>query len=346
LESFLQIGDEMPKWRMRQAIAEAIGAEMAADDAVVLIGEDVGDAEGVFKTSEGLMARFGAARVRDTPIAEMGFTGLAVGAAAMGVRPVVEIMFAEFAGVALDQIATEAAKLRYLSQGQFGVPIVVRMSAGPGLGFGAQHSQTLETWFRNTPGLKVVTPSGPESAYWLLREAIRDDDPIVFLEPRVLYGDRSDVDDQNNPGYRIGVARIARKGGSATVVAAGQTVTTALAAAEQSGLDVEVIDLGTIAPWDIETVTESVRRTTRLVTVEANPYSGGWGADIVAEVAARCHGELSAPPLRIACPDVPVPYSAVLERAYLPDAGTVADRIQLLMTTNRAEPAWWEGVPA
>jgi len=331
---------------MRQAIAEAIGAEMAADDTVVLIGEDVGAAEGVFKTSEGLMERFGAERVRDTPIAEMGFTGLAVGAAAMGVRPVVEIMFAEFAGVALDAIATEAAKLRYLSQGQFGVPMVVRMSAGPGLGFGAQHSQTLETWFRNTPGLKVVTPSGPESAYWLLREAIRDDDPVVFLEPRVLYGDRSDVDDQTNPGYRIGTARIARSGANATVVAAGQTVATALAAAEQGDLDVEVIDLGTIAPWDVDAVAESVRRTGRLVTVEANPYSGGWGADVVAELATRCHGEFTAPPLRIACPDVPVPYSAGLERAYVPDPSTVADQVGQLIATNSVPVSRWEGVPA
>ncbi|MBO0883528.1 MAG: alpha-ketoacid dehydrogenase subunit beta, partial [Mycobacterium sp.] len=179
--------------RMRQAIATALADEMAADERVVLLGEDVGAAGGVFKTSEGLLERFGPERVRDTPISELGFLGAAVGAAACGLRPVVEIMYAEFVGVALDQLVTEAAKLRYLSRGEYPVPLVVRMSAGPGLGFGAQHSQTLETWFTNTPGLKVVSPAGPAKAYSLLRAAIRDENPVVFIEPRCRYGDRADV---------------------------------------------------------------------------------------------------------------------------------------------------------
>lgn len=337
----------MPKWRMRQAISEAIAAEMAADEKVLLLGEDVAEAEGVFKTSEGLLARFGPKRVRDTPIAEMGFTGLAVGVAAMGYRPVVEIMFGEFAGVALDQISTEAAKLRYLSQGQYTVPLVVRMSVGPGLGFGAQHSQTLENWFTNTPGLKVVTPSGPESAYWLLRDAIRDPDPVVFLEPRILYGERAEVDAETNPGYAIGGARIARPGSEVTVVTSGQMLMTTLAAlADEGAVDAEVIDLGTISPWDIDTVAASVARTGRLITVEANAYTGGWGADIVAEVTTRCLGSLLAPPVRIACPDAPVPYAAALERAYIPDAAAIRSQLAALVRTNQAPAVWWEGVPA
>lgn len=341
----------MPRWRMRQAISEAIAAEMEADDRVVLLGEDVGAAEGVFKTSEGLIERFGPARVRDTPIAEMGFTGLAVGAAALGRRPVVEIMFGEFAGVALDQITTEAAKLRYLSRGQFGCPIVVRMSIGPGLGFGAQHSQTLESWFTNTPGLKVVQPSGPESAYWLLREAITDDDPVVFLEPRILYGERDDVDTDANPGWRIGEARRLRSGGDVTIVAAGQMVPIVLAAVAQGGsdgpgIDAEVIDLSTFSPWDTATVSVSVAKTGRLVTVEANPYSGGWGSDVIAEIVSRNLADLKAPPMRIAPPDTPVPYASGLERAYVPDADAVRAQVSALIETQRVPAPWWEGVPA
>lgn len=333
----------MPKWRMRQAIGEAIAAEMADDPNVVLLGEDVGAAGGVFKTSEGLLKRFGAARVRDTPIAEMGFTGLAVGAAALGMRPVVEIMFGEFAGVALDQITTEAAKMRYLSRGQYTAPLVVRMSVGPGLGFGAQHSQTLENWFSNSPGLTVLEPSGPESAYWLLRAAIRSPDPVVVLEPRILYGERADVDLAAGAGYAIGAARIARRGTEATVVALGQTVVTALAAVDASGRDIEVIDLGTIVPWDIETVAASVRRTGRLATVEADAYSGSWGSAIVAEIAARCFDDLTAPPRRITCPDSPVPYASRLEREYVPSVERVAAELTMIADARRTAD---EGVSA
>jgi pyruvate dehydrogenase E1 component beta subunit len=331
---------------VRQAISEAIAAEMAADDRVLLLGEDVGESGGVFKTSEGLFERFGPARVRDTPIAEMGFTGLAVGVAAMGYRPVVEIMFGEFAGVALDQIATEAAKLRFLSRGQYSVPLVVRMSIGPGLGFGAQHSQTLERWFTNTPGLKVVTPSSPESAYGLLRASIRDDDPVVFLEPRVLYGERDDVDLDAARRYRLGRARTVRGGEDVTVVTSGQMVPPTVAALDGASFTADVIDLGTIVPWDVDAVIESVQHTGRLVVVEANPYTGGWGTDVIAEVSQRIWGSLVAAPLRIACPDVPVPYSAGLERAYIPTANIIRDQLAGLIATNAAPAHWWEVVTA
>jgi pyruvate dehydrogenase E1 component beta subunit len=327
---------------MRQAIAAAIADEMAADERVVLIGEDVAEAEGVFKTSEGLLERFGPDRVRDTPISEMGFVGLAVGVAASGYRPIVEIMFGEFMGVALDQLSTQAAKMRYLSRGEFISPIVVRMSVGPGLGFGAQHSQTLESWFVNTPGLKVVEPSGAKSAYGLLRAAIRDDDPVVFLEPRILYGERENVDFSQHHEYAIGRARTVAHGSDVTVVAAGQTVPIAVAAAGTTAVSAEVIDLGSISPWDADAVAASVERTGRLVIVEANPYSGGWGAAIVAEISSRCFGNLKAPAHRITCPDIPVPYAAPLEARYVPTPESVAEQLEFLVSTGVLPEQWWK----
>lgn len=330
------------KLRMRQAIAAAMADEMAADDRVILLGEDVAEAEGVFKTSEGLLERFGPQRVRDTPIAEMGFVGLAVGAAAAGYRPVVEIMFGEFMGVALDQLSTQAAKMRYLSRGEFTSPMVVRMSVGPGLGFGAQHSQTLETWFANTPGLKVVEPSGAESAYALLRAAIRDEDPVVFLEPRILYGEREEVDVSRYLDYQIGKARTVMRGTDVTIVAAGQTVPIAVAAAQAASVSAEVVDLGSISPWDVDAVAASVQCTGRLVVVEANSYNGGWGAEIVAEIGSRCFGQLVAPAHRVTCPDVPAPYSATLEARYVPTAESVTEQIEYLVATGTAPEPWWK----
>lgn len=327
----------MAKLRMRQAIAAALADAMSADERVVLLGEDVGAAGGVFKTSEGLLEKFGPERVRDTPISEMGFLGLAVGAAATGLRPVVEIMFAEFLGVALDQLVTEAAKLRYLSRGEFPVPLVVRMSAGPGLGFGAQHSQTLESWFTNSPGLKVLSPSGPASAYALLRAAIEDPDPVVVIEPRALYGVRDEVP----PGVvgRLGQADVLKSGNDVTVVGLGQTVATALAAA--GDVDAEVIDLATLVPWDRRTVLDSVRRTGRLALVEANPMTGGWGADLAATVSAELFGQLRAPVLRITCPDLPVPYASELESRYVPSADDVRESVRHLVSKDEIRAPWW-----
>ncbi len=335
----------MPKMRMGQAIVAALEDEMEADETVLLLGEDVGAAGGVFKTSAGLLERFGPQRVRDTPIAEMGFLGAAVGVAAAGFRPVAEIMFAEFLGVAMDQVVTEAAKLRYLSRGEFGVPLVVRASSGPGLGFGAQHSQTLETWFTSTPGLKVVVASGAASAYGLLRAAIRDDDPVVFFEPRALYGQREEVD-RDAPLPALGRLRTLREGSSVTVLALGQMVPTALAAVAAAELDAEVLDLATVLPWDLAGVLVSVERTGRLVTVEANPYTGGWGAQVAAEISTRAFGRLRAPVCRITCPDVPVPYAADLESRYVPSADYVAAQITALVQTDRMPEPWWEGVGA
>ena len=332
----------MPKMRFRQAIVRALADEMEADPTVVTFGEDVAVAEGPFKTSEGLLERFGPLRVRDTPISEMGFLGLALGAAARGLRPVAEIMFVEFIGVALDQITTEAAFFHFLSHGRTTAPVVVRTSVGAGLGFGMQHSRTLENWLTGTPGLKVVSPSDPQSAYGLLRSAIRDDNPVVVLEPRILYAERGEVVTGPDGIVPIGKAAVVRPGTDVTVVGFGQTTATALAAADGAeGWNAEVIDLRTIAPWDRQTITESVARTRRMVVVEQSPWSGGWGSELCAHVGAELFGQLEAPPIRVTCPDVPVPYPAPLEQRYLPSAAEVGRVIDEYVSTGRAPQPWW-----
>jgi pyruvate dehydrogenase E1 component beta subunit len=338
----------MPKLRVRQAVMTAIGDEMRADPSVVVFGEDVGAAGGVFKATEGLFEEFGPLRVRDTPISEMGFMGAAVGASAMGLRPVVEIMFMEFLGVALDQLVTEAAKFRYLSRGQVTCPLVVRTTIGSGLGFGSQHSQTLENWVSATPGLKVVTVSDAQTAYGLTRSAIRDSDPVIVLEPRVLYADREEVVTGEEGVVPIGKARIVRQGAGATVVAMGSMVSRTLQAVEAESLDVEVIDLATLVPWDRATVIESARRTGRIVTVEEAPVSGGWGSEIVAAVTSEAFGSMVAPPLRITCPDVPVPYGKHLEERFAPNPQEIGVQLNEYMSTGAVPAPWWvrEGLSA
>lgn len=328
--------------RVNQAISRAIADEMRADESVVVIGEDVAEAGGPFKTSDGLLAEFGPSRVRDTPIAEMGFVGAAVGAACLGLRPVVEIMFVEFLGVALDQVVTEAAKFHFMSGGRLSVPLVVRCSVGSGLGFGLQHSQTLENWLAATPGLKVVTLADAQTAYGLTRAAIRDRDPVVVLEPRALYGTRGPVD-VTAPLPVIGTARMVRPGHDVTVVALGQTVGIVAAAAESSRASVEVVDLTTFAPWDRRTVLESVRRTGRLVVVEESPLSGGWGAEIVAGVVDGAFSALRAGPARITAPDTPVPYSQALEADRLPTPEGLAALLDCYVDTGSIATPWWRG---
>ncbi|MGH2473470.1 MAG: alpha-ketoacid dehydrogenase subunit beta, partial [Candidatus Limnocylindria bacterium] len=323
---------------MREAIKLAIADEMRADPSVVVFGEDVADAGGVFKVTAGLVEEFGKDRVRDTPIAETAIIGAAIGAAAKGLRPVIEIMFAEFFGVALDQVVTEAAKMRYLSGGTLRLPIVMRASAGGGLGFGAQHSQTLESWFMNTPGLTVVSPSGAASAYGLLRCAIRGEDPVVFLEPRNLYGTKEDFEPGPAALWTLGTARTTRDGADVTIVALGQMVRVALAAADQvEDISCAVIDLGTVRPWDRATVLDSVKRTGRLVIVEENPFTGGWGADVASAVASEGHAHLKVPIVRVACPDIPIPFGA-LERHYLPSVEKVVDAVTKLIRGGVAAP--------
>lgn len=332
---------------MNQAIAAALADEMRHDSTVVTFGEDVATTGGVFRTSEGLLDEFGPMRVRDTPISEMAIIGAAVGAAVNGLRPVVEIMFAEFYGVALDQIVTQAAKLHYLTYGQATVPLVTRGSVGAGRGFGATHSQTCESWFLATGGLKIVHVSTPQNAYGLLRSAIRDDNPVVFLEPRKLYGDRAEVVTGKAGIIPLGQAHVARQGSDVTIVSLGQMVHVALEAAQilaDHRIEGEVIDLQTLRPWDRSTVMASAARTRRLVVVEENPMTGGWGTEIAAAAGAELFGLLRAPVHRVTTPDVPVPFNKNLEFTYLPSAAYVASQVTALCETGARPNSWWEGL--
>jgi pyruvate dehydrogenase E1 component beta subunit len=330
--------------RMNQAIAHALADEMRADPRVVVFGEDVAAAGGVFKTSVGLLDEFGSVRVRDTPISEMAICGAAVGAAVAGLRPVAEVMFVEFYGVALDQVATQAAKLHYLTGGAVTVPAVFRGSCGSGRGFGATHSQTLESWFLAIPGLTLVVASGPASAYGLLRSSIRHDGPVVFLEPKSLYGQRAPVMLGEEGVLPLGVAGVLRPGSDVTIVSLGQMIGRSLQAAEllAGEIDAEVIDLRTLRPWDRETVLESVARTGRLVVVEEAPLTGGWGAEIAAAVAGELWDTMSAPVTRVCCPDVPVPHARHLEEQFLPSADYIATRVRGLCE-GETPRHWWEG---
>jgi pyruvate/2-oxoglutarate/acetoin dehydrogenase E1 component len=327
------------RMRMREAIRRALIDELAEDPDVILLGEDIAEAGGAFKVTDGLLEVYGATRILDTPISEAGFLGAAVGAASTGLRPVVEIMFSEFIGVAFDQLVTEAAKVRYLSRGSVTCPLVVRATVGGGLGFGCQHSQVPDGWFRGTPGLKVVMPADAGSAYALMRASIRDDDPVVFFEHKALYGERGPV--EFGQSIRLGQAAVVRPGSDATVVAAGLTVGMALQAAESIDASVEVIDLRTLVPWDRTTVLESVARTGRLVTVEEGPYTGGWGTEIISQAAIQLHSRLVSQPLRITCPDVPVPFATALEARYMPTAELVAAQVTRLLTDSGPVLPWW-----
>lgn len=331
----------MAMMRMRQGVLQALDDAMRDDPAVIMMGEDIAAAGGPFKVTEGLLEIHGPDRVIDTPISEMAFMGAAVGAAVCGMKPVVEMMFIEFIGVALDQLTTQAATMRYLSRGKLTTPLVVRASAGAGQGFGCQHSQMLDHWFRGTPGLKVCVASSARTVYGLLRAAIDDPDPVVVLEPRVLYGERDDV--EIPPGFRqpLGVAEVIREGGQATIVTCGAMVRVVRQAVEKNNIDAEIIDLLTLWPWDRETILRSVKKTGRLITVEEAPAGTGWGGEVVATVATQAFGELKAPPLRITLPDAPVPYNGELEARYLPSPDYVAEQAAALISNNRLPEAWW-----
>jgi len=327
---------------MNQAITRAIADEMEQDPRVVVFGEDVAVAEGPFKTSEGLLTTFGPDRVRDTPISETGFLGAAVGAAMTGLRPVTEIMFIEFLGVAFDQVVTEAALMHYLSAGRFNVPMVVRASAGSGLGFGCQHSQTLERWMLGTPGLKLAVASGARTAYGLTRAAIRDNNPVVLLEPRALYGEREDVEPGEASIIELGTSESLRDGTDVTVVALGQTVHVALAAEAAASWSGEVIDLRSLMPWDKEAIVASAKRTGRLVIVEENQFTGGWGTEIASFVSSAAFGDMKAPVVRVTAPDVPVPFGQELEKRFLPSPEYVVQQVDELLATNSAPAPWWK----
>lgn len=307
----------------RQAVRQAIHDEMEADPSVVLLGEDVGAAGGVFKATEQLFETFGGERVRDTPISEQAILGLAMGAAIRGLRPVVDLMFADFVAVAMDQLAIEIPKYRYMTGGQATLPLVVRAAAGGGLGFGAQHSSCPEAWFMHVPGWRVLTPASPQDAYSLLRAAIRSPDPVLVFEHKGLYGRRGPVDSELQ--LEIGRANRVREGRDLTIVANLLMVERALRAADRlagEGISAAVIDLRGVAPLDVATVAGSVERTGRLLAVEESPGPGGWGAELLARIA-ESHLDSLEMVRRLTGPPTPIPYAPNLEAAWVPSIDAV-----------------------
>lgn len=308
-----------------KAISQALADGMAADASVVVFGEDVGEAGGSFGATRGLQARFGAHRVLDTPISEAAIAGAAVGAALSGLKPVVEIMFMDFTTLVMDAMVNQAAKARFMFGGQGSCPMVLRTPHGGGVNAGPQHSQCLEAWFAHVPGLKVVVPSDAPSAYGLLRSAIADPDPVVFIENKSLYAVKGEMPDEPQP-LPLGQAAIVRAGGDVTIVAYGSAVRTAQTAASTlaaQGIETEIIDLRTIQPWDEAAVFASLAKTHRLVIVHEAVESFGVGAEIAARMADIGFDELDGPIVRVASPFMPVPFARALETAYLPNANDI-----------------------
>ncbi|WP_328805708.1 alpha-ketoacid dehydrogenase subunit beta [Sabulicella rubraurantiaca] len=320
----------MAELRMVQAVNRALAEAMAEDPSVFLLGEDIGAAGGPFGATRGLLDKFGPDRVRDTPISEAGIVGAAVGAALSGLKPVAEIMFMDFITLAMDALVNQAAKARFMFGGQRGVPMVLRTPHGGGLSAGPQHSQCLEAWLCHIPGLKVVCPATPADAHALLRAAIADPDPVVFIENKALYAMKGEVEEAPAP-VPIGRARIARPGRDATVVAYGAAVhwaTEAAATLEGEGIEAEVLDLRSLQPWDEAAVLESLSRTHRLVIAQEAVEAFGVGAEIAARMAEIGFDELDGPILRVGAPFTPVPFAKELESAYRPDAARIAAAVR------------------
>ncbi|MSP81618.1 MAG: pyruvate dehydrogenase complex E1 component subunit beta [Alphaproteobacteria bacterium] len=316
----------MPVLTVREALRDAMAEEMRRDPDVFLMGEEVGEYQGAYKVSQGLLEEFGGRRVIDTPITEHGFAGLGIGAGFAGLKPIVEFMTFNFAMQAIDQILNSAAKTRYMSGGQMGCPIVFRGPNGAAARVGAQHSQCYASWYGHVPGLKVVAPFGAGDAKGLLKSAIRDPNPIIFLENEILYGRSFEVPDVADHIVPIGSAAVVRPGSDVTIAGFSIAVAYALDAAEQlakEGIEAEVIDLRTIRPLDAATICASVRKTNRLVTVEEGWPFAGIGAEIAAIVMDQCFDDLDAPVVRVTGEDVPLPYAANLEKLALPDAARV-----------------------
>lgn len=307
---------------MREALNQALREEMERDADIFLMGEEVGAYQGAYKVTKGLLEEFGERRVVDSPITELGFAGLGVGAAMVGLRPVIEFMTFNFSILATDQIINSAAKMRYMSGGQFKIPIVFRGPNGSAYQVSSQHSQALESWYAHFPGIKVVMPSTPADAKGLLKSAIRDDDPVIFLEQERMYGNKGEVPDDADFTIPLGVADVKREGEDATIIARSLTVPLALKAAEElekQGVSCEVIDPRTIRPLDIETIIKSVKKTNRVVIVEESHHFCGVGAEIATEIQERAFDYLDAPVKRLSGADVPMPYARNLEKLALPD---------------------------
>ena len=320
----------MAELTYREAVARAIAQEMERDETVLFIGEDVAAAGGVFKTTEGLQERFGPDRVRDTPISEQAIIGAAMGAAMNGLRPIAELMFSDFFAVCWDIVANQIAKTRYMTNGQIALPLVIRTANGGGVRFGAQHSQSVETWMMGIPGLKVVVPSNPTDMIGLFAAAVRDPDPVIVVEPKVLYAAKGEVPDGEIVD-RLGVASTVREGDDVTIVALGAMVLKAVEAAEElagDGVSAEVIDVRSLVPLDVGTITTSVERTGHLVTVEENPRLCGWGAEIASIVADEAFFALDGPIVRVTTPHLPLPAADVLEDAAIPSVDRIVEGVR------------------
>jgi len=316
------------------AINEALSEEMTRDKNVVLFGEDVGIFGGCFGVTQGLFKKFGPERIKDTPISETAIIGLAVGGAATGIRPVAELMFMDFAGVAMDEILNQAAKMRYMFGGKAKLPLVIRMAYGAGISAAAQHSQSLEAWFTHIPGLKVVMPSTPYDVKGLLKSSIRDDNPVIFLEHKVLYGVSGDVPEDEYL-LPLGKGDVKKEGKDVTVIATGMMVHKALEAAsklEKDGISVEVVDPRTLVPLDEEIILNSVKKTGRVVITHEAPKRSGFGAEIAATIAEKGFPYLKKGIVRVCGKDTPVPFSPPLEQYYIPQAQDIVQGIKFVMS--------------
>ena len=314
----------------REAVARGIAQEMARDDRVLLIGEDVAEAGGVFKTTEGLRERFGPRRVRDTPISEEAITGMIMGAAMNGLRPIGEIMFSDFLATCWDIVVNQIAKTRYMTGGQVELPLVLRSANGGGSRFGGQHSQSVENWAMAIPGLKVVAPSTPVDVVGLMAAAIRDPDPVVFLEHKALFATKGEVPDGELVDV-LGRATTVRQGTDATIVALAAMVPKAIEAADilgREGINAEVIDPRTLVPLDVTTIASSVAKTGRLFTVEENPRLCGWGAEIASIVADECFWDLDGPIVRITTPHIPLPAADAIEDMAIPSVDRIVETVR------------------
>lgn len=320
----------MAELTYRDAVARGIAQEMRRDDRVVLIGEDVAGAGGVFKTTVGLLDEFGPRRVIDTPIAEQAILGAATGAAMTGLRPVAEIMFSDFFAVCWDIVVNQIAKTRYMTDGQVTLPLVIKTGNGGSLRFGAQHSQAIENWAMAVPGLKVVTPSNPRDVVGLMAAAVRSDDPVLFFEHKGLYSMKGEVPDGEIVD-ELGTAVIRRPGADATILSLGLTVNRALDAAKElsaRGIEAEVIDVRSLMPLDTKAILSSLSKTGRLFTVEENPRVLGWGAEIASLVAEEAFWDLDGPVQRITAPHIPLPAADSLEDLVIPSADVVATTVE------------------
>ncbi|MBC7789250.1 MAG: pyruvate dehydrogenase complex E1 component subunit beta [Anaerolineae bacterium] len=323
----------MPVITYRDALNQALREEMQRDDRVFLMGEEVGVYQGAYKVSKGLLQEFGEMRVVDTPITELGFAGVGVGAAMVGLRPIVEFMTWNFALLALDQVVNAAAKMLYMSGGQYPMPMVFRGPNGAALQLSAQHSQAWESWLAHIPGLKVLAPGTPYDAKGLLKSAIRDDNPVVFLEGEMLYNTKGEVPEEDYL-VPIGKAELKREGEHCTIVSHGKMVLVAMQVADQlakEGITIDVVDLRTIRPMDVDTVVTSVRKTNRAVVVEEGWEFCGVGAQVADYIQRECFDDLDAPVLRVHQADVPMPYAKAIEKAAKPDVRKTIDAVKRVM---------------